>query len=284
MKQALIKMLILIFVGASSLGMASALWAQNVYPVDSFEPVAEEPNEMDLDESLFMIENYEQPLEDAQAIDVAKYQVSSEELASLRNENSDLSKYTLGATDVIEIVVLRHPEFSGQFIINNEGKVQYEYIGDVKVDGMTKNELKDALVELLSQYIISPEITVKIIGYNSKVVYVIGEVSRPGKIFMRGDTITVREALIQSGLPLLTAKASKSAVITPSADGNPKTRKVNVHNLLYKGDLRENLIMKPGDTLFVPPTIMAKTMRAIQPIAQPIGTAAGTGRTIMTGF
>ena len=101
---------------------------------------------------------------------------------------------------------------------------------------------------------------------------------------MEGDTMTVHEALVEAGLPLLSAKTNAGRVITPSNSGTPLIRKVNVEKLLYQGDLRENLVMQPGDTLYVPPTFLAKTMRVIQPVAQPIGTAAGTGRTVMTGF
>lgn len=189
------------------------------------------------------------------------------------------SYYTLGKEDVIEVQVLRHPEVSGQYIITNEGKIQYEFVGDVRIEGLKKDEVKDLLVKLLSDYIISPVVTVKIVGYNSKIVYVIGEVGRPGKIFMRGDTITVREALVLSGLPTLSAKASKCHLITPSADGKPVNKPVNVHKLLYEGDLRENLVMNPGDTLYVPPTFLAKTMRVIQPVTAPVREVGGMAGT-----
>lgn len=195
-----------------------------------------------------------------------------------------MSHYTVGATDILEITVMRHPEVSGQFIINNEGNIQYEFVGDLKVDGLTKDEVKKLLTEKLSEFIIDPEITVKIVGYNSKIIYVVGEVGRPGKIYMEGDTMTVHEALVEAGLPLLSAKTNAGRVITPSNTGTPIIRKVNVEKLLYQGDLRENLVMQPGDTLYVPPTFLAKTMRVIQPVAAPIGTAAGAGRTVMTGF
>ena len=197
---------------------------------------------------------------------------------------ASMSHYTVGATDILEITVMRHPEVSGQFIINNEGNIQYEFVGDLKVDGLTKDAVKKLLTEKLSDYIIDPEITVKIVGYNSKIIYVVGEVGRPGKIYMEGDTMTVHEALVEAGLPLLSAKTNAGRVITPSNSGTPLIRKVNVEKLLYHGDLRENLVMQPGDTLYVPPTFLAKTMRVIQPVAAPIGTAAGTGRTVMTGF
>jgi polysaccharide export outer membrane protein len=179
---------------------------------------------------------------------------------------------------------MRHPEVTGEYMINQEGKIQYEFVGDVKIEGLTKEEVSDVITETLGEYIISPEVTVKITGYNSKIVYVVGEVFRPGKIFMRGDTITVREALMQAGLPMLSGVTKKSKLITPSEDGKAIKKNINVYALLYEGDLRENDTMLPGDVLYIPPTFLTKTMRAIQPIAAPISAAAGTGRTVTTGF
>ncbi|HLF19146.1 MAG TPA: polysaccharide biosynthesis/export family protein [Candidatus Omnitrophota bacterium] len=197
----------------------------------------------------------------------------------------NLSEYTLGFQDVIEVSVLRHDEVSGQYIINAEGDIQYEFVGDIKIAGLKKDQVKDLLVEKLSHYIISPEVTVKIVGYNSKILFVVGEVRSPGKIFMRGDTMTVREALVQAGLPLLSGKLKDARLITPDETGKAKVKKINVHKLLYEGDLRENLVMAPGDTLYIPPTFLAKTMRVIQPVAAPISAAGGAARNVyMPGF
>jgi len=126
------------------------------------------------------------------------------------------STYTLGPTDIIDITVLRHPEVSGQYTINMEGKVQYEFVGDIPMSGYTKEQANQVIAKALSTYIVNPQVTVKIIGYNSKIVYVVGEVGRPGKIFMRGDTISVREALLDAGLPLLSANTSHATMFTPS--------------------------------------------------------------------
>jgi len=191
------------------------------------------------------------------------------------------STYTLGPTDIIDITVLRHPEVSGQFTINMEGKVQYEFVGDVPLAGYTKEQATEVIAKALSKYIIDPQVTTKIIGYNSKIVYVVGEVGRPGKIFMRGDTISVREALLEAGLPLLSANTAKAAMFTPSDNGKVERRTVNVDDLLYKGDLRQNFVMRPGDTLYLPATFWAKAMRVITPVTTPVGQAAGAGRTVV---
>lgn len=187
------------------------------------------------------------------------------------------SRYTLGPTDVVEINVLRHPEVSGLYIINSEGKIQYEFVGDVQVGGMTKEEAAVVIRDKLATYIVKPDVTVIIKEYNSKVVYVVGEVGLPGKVFMRGDTITVRDALLAANLPQLTAATEKATLFTPSDSGKVVPKKVNVYSLLYKGDLRENYVMNPGDTIYLPATLWAKVARFINPVTQPISQAVGTG-------
>ena len=188
------------------------------------------------------------------------------------------SNYTLGPDDVINIIVMRHPEVSGEYTINKQGKIQYEFVGDVTLAGFTKEEAVDILSKKLSVYIIKPEISLKISGFNSKIVFVVGVVARPGRISMHGDTITVRDALLEAGLPLIGSAATDSAsIFTPDASGHVVRKKVNVEALLYKGDLRENYILHPGDCLYVPATFLTKAMRVISPVTTPVSQAAGAG-------
>lgn len=188
-------------------------------------------------------------------------------------------KYTLGPNDIIEIEVRRHPEFSGRYTVNSEGKIEYKFVGDIIVNDLTKAELKEQLTKILSAYLIEPEVDVSIAAYLSKVFYVVGEVGRPGKFYMRGNTVTVREALVQAGLPMGTAAMRKSRLITPDNMGKNNYVKVDVCKLMYEGDLKENLEMKPGDVLYVPPTTMAKIIRVISPVTNLTGQAAGVART-----
>lgn len=119
----------------------------------------------------------------------------------------------------------------------------------------------------------NPEVTVTILEYRSKYYFVIGEVAHPGKIYMRSETTTVRDAIIESGLPTIAAAMRKCVLITPDAR-KPRKKSVNVYAILYAGDLAKNLEMKSGDTLYVPSTVMAKVFRTISPITEPIVAAA----------
>ncbi|MGE5308807.1 MAG: polysaccharide biosynthesis/export family protein [Deltaproteobacteria bacterium] len=181
--------------------------------------------------------------------------------------------YTLGPDDVIDVSVARHSEFSGVFPVNQEGKIQYKFIGDIDVNGYTKKELEARIKNIISGYVVDPQVDVTIVDYRSKVIYVIGEVSMPGKYYMRSETIPVREAVVQAGLPTVGAAMRKCRLITPGPAGKVKTRYVDVYSVLYGGNLKFNVDMKPGEVLYVPSTIMSKLMRVIAPIAAPIVTA-----------
>lgn len=203
-------------------------------------------------------------------------------------ENSDLEsvKYTLGPDDVIEIAVMRHPEFSGTFPISSEGKIQYKFVGDIDVRGLTKKQVEEKLAKILSNYIIDPEINVTITEFKSKFIFVLGEVSQPGKYYIKSESITVRDAVVTSGLPTTAAAMRKCSLITPDKSGKAKNKPVNIYEILYAGDLRKNIEMYPGDVLYVPSTVMAKVIRVISPVATTVGLASSStdgSSTVKTG-
>lgn len=183
---------------------------------------------------------------------------------------ADPVKYTLGPDDVVEVMVLRHPEFSGVYPVNLEGKIQYKFVGDIDVSGLTKAGLEEKLKQVISKFVISPELNVTIVEYKSKVIYVLGEVGSPGKYYMRSEAIPVREAVVQAGLPTLAAAMRRCRIVTPDKDGKAKTKNVDLYSLLYGGNLKQNIEMHPGDVLYVPATIMAKIVRIVNPITAPI--------------
>jgi len=99
---------------------------------------------------------------------------------------------------------------------------------------------------------------------------------------MRSDSITVSEAIMLAGLPTTAAAMRKARIITPGIYGSI-VRKINLYSLLYQGNLEENLVLRPGDYLYVPSTIMAKLIRIIDPVANTVGEIGG-GRTGATAI
>ena len=181
--------------------------------------------------------------------------------------------YTLGRDDVIRIEVRGQPEFSGDYVIGFDGRIQYNYIGDVPIAGLTKYEVQQVLEKLLEKYIRVPAITVTIAEYNSKVVYVIGEVNRPGKFVMRGDAIKLREAILAAGLPTHDAALGRVHVIKPDLN-DPNIRVINMKRILYKGQLKDDVDLFPGEIVVIPSTVLSKVNDFLGSLISPVTRAA----------
>jgi len=156
-------------------------------------------------------------------------------------------------------------------------------VGDVEVTGLNKKELEEKVKNLISEYVINPEVSVTILECKSKIIYVLGEVGQPGKYYMRSESIPVREAVVQAGLPTLAAAMRRCRLITPNEDGDGKYKSVDLYSILYGGNLKKNISMYPGDVLYVPATVMAKIIRVINPVTSAVGVAASGPEGISTG-
>ena len=187
------------------------------------------------------------------------------------------SNYTLGVDDVVTIIVRNQPDFSGRFVVDPEGNIQYNFVGDIPAVGKTKEELKQEIVKRLTRFIRYPEVAVMISEYRSKAVYVYGFVNAPGKYAMKGDKITVKEAIFAAGLPRLDGSLKRVYVIRPddsTETGKPEKKKVNLDKLLQKGISVDNFMLQPGDTLIVHQRYFDRFVNAFSRLVGPLFQAA----------
>ena len=187
--------------------------------------------------------------------------------------------YTLGKDDIVQIIVRNQPEFSGQYVIGPDGKIQYLFVGDITAEDLTKEELQEVITEKLKKYVKLPEVSVIIAGYRSKFLYILGAVGRPGKYPMAGNEVTLRDAIFAAGVPPYHAALRRTYVINPD-NKKPSYRKVDLYRLLYKGILKDNLTLKPGDLVVVPTTVPSEINKALRTLLAPFSATASTMNTI----
>ncbi|MFH1678891.1 MAG: polysaccharide biosynthesis/export family protein, partial [Candidatus Omnitrophota bacterium] len=180
--------------------------------------------------------------------------------------------YTLGKEDVLDIVVQNQPEFSGRFVIGPDGKIQYSFVGDITAEGLNKDELKQVLIKKLESFVKIPEISIAIAEYRSKNVYILGEVFRPGKYPMKGDTVSLQDAIVQAGLPTPNA-AIRRVYIVKSDPVKPTYRKIDLYKILYKGNTKDNINLITNDIVVVPSTVPSEINRALSNLLSPFGKA-----------
>lgn len=181
--------------------------------------------------------------------------------------------YTLGNEDILLVTVRNQPDFSGSFVIGPDGMIQYTFVGDIQAAGLTKYQLKERLKKELERFVKGPEVSITIASYKSKNVFILGEVTRPGKYPMEGDSIPLRDAIAAAGLP--TREAALRRVYIIKFDSEKVThRKVDLYALLYKGRLKYNLNLVAGDIVVVPSTVPSEINRALTTLLSPLLNAA----------
>jgi polysaccharide export outer membrane protein len=93
----------------------------------------------------------------------------------------DPHSYLIGAEDILRIEVFRDPDLSRVVNVRPDGKITLLLVGDVQAEGLTPERLTTQVKEAYSQFITNPEVTVSVIGVNSKSFVITGKVNRGGK-------------------------------------------------------------------------------------------------------
>lgn len=177
--------------------------------------------------------------------------------------------YRLEPPDVIYISSPTAPEIHGKAPrIGGDGKITLRLLGSVKVSSMTPKEVAAKLEKLLSRYYVEPKVEVQVASYESKKIYVFGQVNGQGpKRFTGRDTVM---DVLADAQPTVLAWGARVRVIRPNA--NPEEIReitVNVDRMMEDGDLRGNFLLQAGDIVYVPPTPLGWVGLRIQEVLFP---------------
>lgn len=161
---------------------------------------------------------------------------------------TDPLQYPIGVRDTLAIEVFDEKGLSGSFVVDDEGTVDLPLLGRVHVTGMTLTELDDLLTRMLGrEYLVNPQVTIRITSFGSKPVQVLGGVSKPGTYYLSGPTTLLDVITLAGGVKDTTAIEAR--VQRPSEQTDPIV--VNLEGLVGYG--RGNLSLRAGDVVYVPP-------------------------------
>ncbi len=199
--------------------------------------------------------------------------------AYLRPHKVDVTSenYILQPPDQIVVHCSEVPEIHGQAqLIRPDGKISFEDIGEVEAAGRTPEQLANILRgKVLELYKLEGDkpVSIRIISYQSKRYYILGQVARPGpQVYSGRDTVFSALALTQ---PTNLAWLSRIQVIRPSRDKNVKAKifEVNFDRMGAHGELSKDVLLQEGDVIYVPPTILAAVAMKIEEFITPLGRA-----------
>jgi polysaccharide biosynthesis/export protein len=158
--------------------------------------------------------------------------------------------YVIGPEDVLSIVYWRDKDMTGDVAVRPDGKVSLPLLNDVQAAGLTPAQLRDRLIEASKQYFEDPSVTVVVKQMNSRKVFITGEVSKPGPYPLVGPTTVLQLISIAGGLR--DYADSKKILIVRNENGRPMSYLFNYKDVVSRKNLRQNIELKPGDTVIVP--------------------------------
>jgi polysaccharide export outer membrane protein len=163
-----------------------------------------------------------------------------------------LAASSLGAGDVIEVRVYQEPELSGVYQVGPQGDVIFPLCKRVVVGGLSPNGAAERIRACLADgFMRDPQVSVLVKEYNSKKVFVFGEVQKPGT-FTFEDGMSIVQAVTLAGGFTKTA-AQNSTSVTRRVQGQEVKVRVNVQDIAL--GKAPNFTLEPGDIVFVPESL-----------------------------
>jgi protein involved in polysaccharide export with SLBB domain len=144
------------------------------------------------------------------------------------------SVYRLGPGDRIIIKVFGEEDLSMDFRLNDSGRLNYPFLGELVVQGLTVAELEQRITRgLRDSYLRDPAVTVSIAEYRPFFLY--GEVQKPGGIPYQ-PRLTVERAIALGGG--FTERASRSKIeVVRASDPKHKAVRVELSDPVFPGDV-----------------------------------------------
>jgi polysaccharide export outer membrane protein len=165
------------------------------------------------------------------------------------------SNYIIGPGDQLQVFVWRNPELSETVPVRPDGKISTPLVENMVAVGKTPSQLARDMEKVLAEYVRAPTVNIIVtqaLGELSQ-VKIVGQVVHPEAIAYR-EGMTVLDVVLQAG-GLGPFAAGNRARLVRTENGKTREIRVKLENLLQKGDVSQNVAVKPGDVLVVPQSI-----------------------------
>ena len=157
--------------------------------------------------------------------------------------------YVIGPEDVLSIVVWREKELSGEVVVRPDGKISLPLLNDVQAAGYTPEQLAEIVEKAAVKYVTDSDTTVIVKQINSRKVFVLGEVGKPGAFPLTSDMNVLQLIASVGGLAEFADK--KNVMILRIENGRERRFKFNYNEVIEGKNLQQNIMLQPGDTVLV---------------------------------
>ena len=159
--------------------------------------------------------------------------------------------YVIGADDVLSIIYWKDKDMTTDATqVRPDGRISLPLLNDVQASGLTPEQLREKLTDESKKYMEDPNITVVVRQINSRRAFITGEVNKPGPYSLTSPTSVMQLIAMAGGLREYAN--SKNIVIMRTENGRQISLKFNYKDVIVGKNLKQNIDLKPGDTVVVP--------------------------------
>lgn len=158
--------------------------------------------------------------------------------------------YVIGTDDVLSVLFWRDKDLSADVVVRPDGNITLPLLNDIQAAGLTPDQLRERVLEGARRYVEDPNVTVIVKQINSRKVFITGEVQKPGPYPLLGPTTVLQLIAMAGGLKEFAD--SKRIIVMRNEGGRPVGYPFNYKKILERINLRQNIELKPGDTVIVP--------------------------------
>ena len=155
-------------------------------------------------------------------------------------------------------------------VVQNNGTIFYPYVGNIKVEGQSIEQIRVLLTEKLSKYITDPQISVGVSEYRSKRVHIMGEVRKPGTYPITDTPMSILDVVMLGGINNHTADTEQIFVIRRVSASNGAVAKPVVYR--FDGGSADAMVLagqfylNANDVVFIAPAGVVSWNRVISNI------------------
>jgi len=151
-----------------------------------------------------------------------------------------------GDTVLVQLFGKEHAEYS--LVVTREGSLQFPKIGPVSVAGLTFREMKEVLKAQIEEQMIGEKVVITLGKLRSIRVFILGDVERPGSYTVSALSTMTNALFVGGGVKPIGSLRK----IQLKRSGEVVAR-LDLYDLLLRGDTRHDVRLQPGDVIFVPP-------------------------------
>ena len=167
-------------------------------------------------------------------------------------------EFLLGPEDVLIVTVWKNTDLSREVVIRPDGMISMPLIGEVPAVNLTSNNLAKRISDRLTEYMASPIVSVQLKEVNSYFIYVLGEVSKPGKYPLKSYANVMQGISLAGGFTTF-AKKNKMKVLRAMANNSSGSNEkhqieipVQYDDILSGNATVGNFYLRSGDVIVVP--------------------------------